>query len=512
VTASGASVLLLLEMRDVAKSFGATRALDGVSLCLAAGEVRALIGENGAGKSTLMKVLSGAVRPDSGSMTLGGERYAPRNPREARARGVAMIYQELALAPHLSVEANVMLGQERVRRGIINRAEHRRLVSEALALLEHPDIHPDARVGDLGVGAQQLVEVARALLSNARVIVFDEPTSTLSERDALRLFTIIDRLRRRGLGIIYISHFLEEVRRVAQTYTVVRDGRAVAAGDLAGAPMQSIIAQMVGRDLDELFPHVPHAQGEPILELEGLRAGKSANPARLALHRGEILGLAGLVGAGRTTLLRAIFGLRPVAEGSIRVGRFVGGYAPPRTRIAQGVGFSSEDRKGEGLALSRSIEDNVTYSALARHARWGWLKLNERRRRVAEWMSRLRVSATGPGQAVAALSGGNQQKVALARLLHQEADVLLLDEPTRGIDVGSKAEIYRMIGELAAGGKGILVVSSYLPELFGICDRIAVMSRGAICEARPVSAWTEHEVMEFATGGLAGGDSARQIG
>jgi ribose transport system ATP-binding protein len=498
----------LLEMRDVTKSFGATRALHGVSLELAAGEVRALIGENGAGKSTLMKILSGAYRPDKGSMMLLGMPYAPRNPREARAHGVAMIYQELALAPHLSVEANIMLGQERVRGGVIRRREHRRKVSEVLALLEHPDIHPEARVADLGVGAQQLVEVARALLSNARVIVFDEPTSTLTERDAERLFAIVDRLRSRGLGIVYISHFLEEVRRVARSYTVLRDGRAVASGQLSGTELNAIIAQMVGRDLDELFPHVAHWPGEPILELADFRSRGTSRPANLVLHRGEIVGIAGLVGAGRTTLLRAIFGLAPVVAGRIRVREFVGGYAPPRTRIAQGLGFSSEDRKAEGLALGRSIEDNMTYSALERHARWGWLKLRARRSEVARWISRLHVSATGPRQAVANLSGGNQQKVALARLLHQRADVLLLDEPTRGIDVGSKAEIYRLIGEEAAGGKAILVVSSYLPELFGICDRIAVMSRGALSQARPVSQWTEHEVMEFATGGAAGGESA----
>jgi ribose transport system ATP-binding protein len=488
-------------MQGVSKSFGATRALDGVSLDVDAGEVRALIGENGAGKSTLVKILSGAYRPDTGSMLLEGSSYAPRGPRDARARGVAMIYQELALAPHLTVEANVMLGQERVRAGLIRRGAHRRIVSEALALLEHPDIRPEARTGDLGVGAQQLVEVARALVSNARVIVFDEPTSTLAERDALRLFEIIDRLRRRGLAIVYISHFLEEVRRVAQTYTVLRDGRAVAAGALAGTPLKSIINHMVGRELDELFPNVPHAPGESILELDGLRVRKTARPASLAVRRGEILGIAGLVGAGRTRLLRTIFGLEPVLAGRIRVHQFQGGFAPPGRRIAQGVGLLSEDRKSEGLALQRSIEDNVTYSALRRHARWGWLKLKERRRDVARWIARLRISAAEPGESVERLSGGNQQKVALARLLHQQADVLLLDEPTRGIDVGSKAEIYRLIGEQAALGKAIVFVSSYLPELFGICDRIAVMSRGALCEARPVSGWTEHEVMDVATRG-----------
>ena len=486
-------------MRDVTKSFGATRALEGVSLGVDSGEVRALIGENGAGKSTLMKVLSGAHRPDSGTMTLAGEPYAPRGPRDARARGVAMIYQELALAPDLTVEANVMLGQERVRAGLIRRREHRKLVADALALLEHPDIRPEAKVGDLGVGAQQLVEVARALVSSARVIVFDEPTSSLSEHDAERLFAIVERLRGRGLAIIYISHFLEETRRVAQTYTVLRDGKAVAEGRLAETDLKSIIAAMVGRNLEELFPRVPHTPGEPILEIDQLLVRKSARPVSLVLRRGEILGIAGLIGAGRTTLVRSVFGLGPVAAGRIRVAQFTGGYTAPGKRIEQGVGFASEDRKTEGLALSRSIEDNITYSALKRHARRGWLKLKERRVEVAHWIARLRISATGPGQITANLSGGNQQKVALARLLHQRADVLLLDEPTRGIDVGSKAEIYRLIGEQAAAGKAILVVSSYLPELFGICDRIAVMSRGALSDARPVSDWTEHEVMDVAT-------------
>jgi ribose transport system ATP-binding protein len=492
---------VLLEMRGVSKSFGATRALEGVGLSVDVGEVHALIGENGAGKSTLMKVLSGAYRPDSGTMTLDGETYAPRGPRKALARGVAMIYQELALAPHLTVEANILLGQERVWAGLIRRREHRRIVAEALALLEHPDIRPDARVRDLGVGAQQLVEVARALVSNARVIVFDEPTSSLSERDAARLFTIINRLHQRGLAIIYISHFLEEVQRVAQAYTVLRDGRAVATGRLAATDLRAIIGHMVGRDLGELFPRVPHAPGQTILELTGLQGKGMRRPASLAVRRGEILGLAGLVGAGRTRLIRTIFGLEAVVAGTVRVAHFLGGHASPRQRIAQGVGFLSEDRKTEGLALSRSVEDNMTYPGLLRHARHGWLRLKERRAAVAAWMSRLRIAASGPLQPAGSLSGGNQQKVALARLLHQEADILLLDEPTRGIDVGSKAQIYRLLGELAAQGKGIVVVSSYLPELFGICDRIAVMSRGTLSEALPVDRWTEHQLMEVACRG-----------
>jgi ribose transport system ATP-binding protein len=491
---------VLLEMVGISKRFGATRALDGVSLRVERGEVHALFGENGAGKSTMMKILSGAYRLDAGTMTLGNSPYAPRNPRDARSAGVAMIYQELALAPHLSVEANVMLGQERVRAGLIRRSEHRRIVREVLELFEHPEISPKAVVSELSMGAAQLVQVARALVCSARVIVFDEPTSSLTEMDAERLFAVIDRLRQRGLAVVYISHFLEEARRVAQTYTVLRDGRSVAGGRLEETSLETIIAHMIGRQLTELFPRVPHSSGEPLLELKDVLRPATAAPANLRLHRGEVLGIAGLVGAGRTELLRSVFGLDSIVSGHISIAQHSGGYAPPRQRIEQGVGYLSEARKTEGLALCRSVEDNLTYPALNRHARWGWLNLNKRRAEVATWMEKLRIKARGPGQLAGELSGGNQQKVALARLLHQRADVYLLDEPTRGIDVGSKSEIYRLIGELAASGKAVLVVSSYLPELFGICDRIAVMTRGVLTEARPVSQWTEQSVMHVATG------------
>ena len=492
----------LLSMRGVAKSFGASVALDGVDLDLNAGEVHALIGENGAGKSTLMKVLSGAYRADRGTMTLGGSPYSPRGPREARGRGVAMIYQELAIAPHLSVEANVMLGRERSQFGMIARREHRRLVTEALELLEHPDIRPDAVAGELGVGARQLVEVARALVSDARVIVFDEPTSSLSEKDAQRLFEVIARLRAKGIAIVYISHFLEEVRRVAGRFTVLRDGRTVGTGAMSDVDLRAIVAMMVGRDLAEMFPRVPHEPGAAILDLSALRGATLPRDASLSLRRGEILGIAGLIGAGRTEMLRSIFGLDAVRSGSVKVDGVAAGRGSPRARIAQGLGFVSEDRKGEGLAMDQTIEDNLTYSSLHPYSRWGWLDLRSRRAAASRWMAAMRVKSRGPGQLIGGLSGGNQQKVAIARLLHQGADVLLLDEPTRGIDVGSKSEIYRRIGELAAEGKAILMVSSYLPELLGVCDRIAVMSRGVLSEARPVSEWTEHAIMEVATGGV----------
>ncbi|WP_235905538.1 sugar ABC transporter ATP-binding protein [Tautonia marina] len=494
----------LLAMRNVAKRFGASRALDGVSIDLYPGEVHALIGENGAGKSTLMKVLSGAYRPDEGEMRLDGEPYAPRGPREALAKGVAMIYQELAIAPHLSVEANVMLGQERTRLGMVRKGEHRRIVREAMKMLEHLDIRAEARAGSLSVGAQQLIEVARALVCEARVIVFDEPTSSLTERDAERLFAVIDRLKRQGLAIVYISHFLEEVQRVADRYTVLRDGRAVERGAMKGAALRGIIAAMVGRDLTEMFPKVPHEAGEPVLDLRGLAGRRLPRWADLTLHRGEVLGIAGLVGAGRTELLRAIFGLDEVRSGEVTIKGHSGSVAAsPRRSIREGIGFLSEDRKEEGLALGRSVEENLTLSALGRYARFGWLRLGSRRRETRQWIEAMRIRTQGPDQRIGALSGGNQQKVALARLLHQQADVLLLDEPTRGIDVGSKAEIYRMIGSLAAEGKAVIMVSSYLPELMGVCDRIAVMSRGVLGPARPVEEWTEHAIMEDATGGTA---------
>jgi ribose transport system ATP-binding protein len=490
----------LLVMYDVAKSFGASRALDGVSLELHPGEVLALLGENGAGKSTLMKILSGAYRPDSGSMTLGGSPYSPRGPRDALSQGVAMIYQELTIAPDLTVEANVMLGQERTSRGLIRRGEHRAIVAEALATLGHPDLRPEARAGSLSIGAQQLIEVARALVSKARVIVFDEPTSSLTERDARRLFEVIDRLKAKGIAIVYISHFLEEVRRVASRYVVIRDGRSVGSGVLDGTSFSEIIALMVGRELTELFPKIVRQAGEPVLDLSGLSGRKLPKGADLVLHRGEVLGISGLVGAGRTELLRAIFGLDPIKSGQIRIKGDLVSRSNPHARIAQGVGLLSEDRKGEGLALGRSIEDNLTYPSLGRHSRWGWLNLKARRVEAVRWMKALRVKAGGPLEPIGRLSGGNQQKVALARLLHQDADILLLDEPTRGIDVGSKAEIYRLIGEQAASGKAVLMVSSYLPELMGICDRISVMSRGVLSEARAVEDWTEHSIMEVATG------------
>jgi ribose transport system ATP-binding protein len=488
-------------MEHIHKRFGSTQALRGVSLEVMPGEVHALVGENGAGKSTLMKILSGAERPDGGQMALDGQPYRPSGPQEARLRGVAMIYQELALAPHLDVEANVMLGLEEQAWGFLRHRAHRRRVHEALATLAHPEIRPQTPVHRLSAGACQLVEVARALVVDARVIVFDEPTSSLTRRDTAHLFELIERLRDRGVSIVYISHFLEEVQRVADHYTVLRDGRTVDGGHVAGTPLAVIIEKMVGRSLRDLYPTVPHQVGPPLLEVRNLAGTPLPAQVSFTVHRGEILGVFGLVGAGRTELLRTLFGLEPVQAGEVRLHSLPVTGASPREQIAHGVGYLSEDRKREGLALTQSIADNMTYSWLRPYVRAGWLSRGRRRGAVLAWLERLRVRCRGPEQAVVELSGGNQQKVALARLLHQQADLLLLDEPTRGVDVGSKAEIYRLIGELAAQGKAVLVVSSYLPELVGICDRLAVMTRGRLSAARAVADWTEERIMAVATGG-----------
>jgi ribose transport system ATP-binding protein len=494
-------------MRGVSKRFGATRALHRVSLEVRPGEVLALVGENGAGKSTLMKVLSGAHPPDEGEMRLDGEPYRPRNPLDARRSGVAMIYQELSLAPHLSVMENILLGIEPTAGPLVRWPEMRRRATAALREIGIGDMPPETPVRQLSVAQQQMVEIARSVALESRVLVLDEPTSSLTRRDIDRLFSLIRSLRARGKSIIYISHFLEEVQEISDRFAVLRDGESVGEGNTADTPIDRIIAYMVGREVTDLYPRSPRRDdGEVILEVRNLAGTTKPQSASLTLRRGRVLGIAGLMGAGRTELMRAIFGLARVSGGEIRVAAYSGAAGPNR-RWSQGVGMVSEDRKQEGLALGLSIADNLTLSCLMGLGPGGLVLPSRQRAAAMPWINRMPIKCASPAQRVAALSGGNQQKVAIARLLHADVDVLLLDEPTRGIDVGSKAHIYRVIDELAAGDaaagrrpKAVLMVSSYLPELLGVCDEIAVMTRGRLGPTRPVADWNEHELMLAATG------------
>ena len=505
-------------MRGVRKAFGATIALDGVDLAVRGGEVCALVGQNGAGKSTLMSVLAGATTPDAGTMLLNAAPYTPRNPRDARKSGVAMIYQELSLAPHLSVMDNIALGVEPSsngvlgRLGFVNRDSVERTARAALDQLGHPDIPIDAPARDLSPASQQLVEIARALAWGCQVLVLDEPTSSLAHGDVRRLFDLIGRLKQQGLAIVYISHFIEEVMQVSDRFVVLRDGLNAGEGQTAQVSASHIVSLMIGRTLEDLYPHRPRAVGEPVLELKELTA-LHLEPVSFAVYRGEVLGIAGLLGAGRTRLLRGLFGLDAVKSGTVKLGVYTG-PSTPAVWWQRGMGMLSENRTGEGLATSLSIADNMTLTRL-RGLGPGFFVSPARQQRAARtWIDRIGIRAASVTQSVASLSGGNQQKVAVARLLHHDVDVLVLDEPTRGIDVASKAQIYALIDELVrrpgpigpgtsgpiGPGKSVLIVSSYFPELLAVCDRIAVMSRGRLGAPRPASEWTEHALLLEASG------------
>jgi len=520
-----------LRLEAITKHFGATIALDSVDLEVAPGEVHALIGENGAGKSTLMNVLSGTVVPDSGSMIVDGTPYSPRGQADARAVGIAHIHQELALCAHLSVAENIAMGIEPSRSGWLRRDAMNERAAALLAEFGRSEIKPAMRVASLSLADRQVVEICRALARDARILLMDEPTSSLQRADVERLFETVRRLRDRGIAIIYISHFLEEVREIASRFTVLRDGRTVGSAELTSVRDEELISMMVGAQTRVSVPHqagrepqaglnvtgVPEpqeampqprsrlnvaqtllsVQPEVLLEVENLSAPPRLRVASFILHRGEILGIAGLVGSGRSDLVRTLFGLQRASGGVVRLR---GQELKTLARIQNGFGYLSEDRKGEGLALQLPIADNVTMSRFATCSRGGWIDRRQQNAQTQDVATHLRIKAPGPRGIVGKLSGGNQQKVALARLLHQDPDILLLDEPARGIDIGSKADIYREIARLASEGKGIVMVSSYLPELLAVCDTIAVMTRGRLSPARPASEWTADSILQSAIG------------
>jgi len=490
-----------LVARSVGKSFGEARVLEVVSLELRNGSIHAMLGENGAGKSTLMKILAGVERPSAGTLELDGVPYAPNGPVDARRRGVAIVHQELSLCPHLTVAENIVLGSEPRRAGLFSRTDAVARARRALALVEERTrpLSPLARVSELSAAEQQLVEIARALSADdCRLLILDEPTTSLGHDDTERLFQVLEALRDRGLTILYVSHFLDEIRRIADDFTVLRDGKLVTSGRIRETTNQELVAAMAG----EAVEHRARAagpRGEVILSLAGVAGVRLPRDASLELHRGEVLGIAGLMGSGRTELLRAIFGLDRVKRGEIRVAAAVGPASPAR-RLRQGLGLVSEDRAREGLALERSVAENLTLSKLGPLGRFGFLSLRRERELVSGFIERLGIRTRGPDQRVRELSGGNQQKVALGRLLYHDVDVLLLDEPTRGIDVRSRAELHALFGELAARGKALLVVSSHFDELLTVCDRIAVMHKGVLGAPEPALGRSERELLTAAAG------------
>ena len=490
----------ILQVSNISKRFGATHALKNVSFRVEAGEVHTLIGENGAGKSTLMKILSGAYTADSGDLELDGKTFVPENPLYARKCGIAMIYQELNLAPNLTGEENILLGEEPSRLGWLNRSRQRELARRALAELNHPKIPLGIPVNLLTIAEQQIIEIARALARQPRVLIMDEPTSSLTRIDTENLFGVIERLKQRGVSIVYISHFLEECQRICDRYTVLRDGESVGTGEMKKSDLDEIIHLMVGREMKEIYPRIDHTIGEPVLEFQNIAGMTKPRSVSLQLREGEIFGIAGLIGAGRTETLRAVFGLDRIKGGVIFVDGNPSTHRSPAQRLAENIGFLSENRKEEGLLLNRSVADNTTLTDFKPVSRMGFIRKRKQFSVTSDWIRKLSVKARSPAQPMMELSGGNQQKIAMARLLQHDANILLLDEPTRGVDVGSKAQIYRLIGELARRGKAIIFVSSYFPELLGICDTIGVMCRGELSELRPADEWTEHGIIAAAVG------------
>ena len=474
-----------LRMAGIEKRFGSTRALGNVSLSVGPGEALALIGENGAGKSTLMKILAGAIAPDRGHVEIDGVVTPLDSPLSARRAGIALIYQELNLAPDLTVEANILLGLERSRFGWLDRRSMRAMAREALSQLDQEAIPLDARAGDLSIGEQQLVEIARALTHRPKALALDEPTSSLTAKDAQRLFRALRKLKEEGVSLIYISHFLEELHEVCDRFTVLRDGEVALSGGLEGTPMTAIVNAMVGRELDDIYARSERQFGDPALELRSVSGSIKPESVSCAVRQGEVFGVAGLIGAGRTETLRSVFGLDPIEGGEILVMGEADRGRSTRDRIAQGMGMLSEDRKVEGLALNRSVADNLCMSAWERTSAFGCLRNRRQMQVTQEWVEKLAIKVNSVAGPIEELSGGNQQKVAIGRLLFQGARILLLDEPTRGIDVGSKAQIYHWIDRAACEGASVVFVSSYLPELLGVCDTIGVMCRGAMVAIRP---------------------------
>jgi ribose transport system ATP-binding protein len=486
-------------LRGVTKRFPGVLAVDDVDLEIERGQVHvlAVAGENGAGKSTLMRLLSQVERPDSGSVTMEGRPVDFHGPKHAQALGIAMVHQEFALAPHLSVAENLFLGREPGRGGFVNRRAELR---DAGALLGRVGLRVEPRrlVATLTVAQQQLVEIAKALAVDARVVILDEPTATLTEGEIEELFAVIRSLKEDGIAVLYISHRLDEIFRISDRVTVMRDGQVVATTPTAELDEDALVRRMVGRDIENLYPKPDVAPGDTVLKVEHVTRAGVLEDCSFSVRAGEIVGFAGLVGAGRTELARAVFGADRADRGTIELDGRPVHVTSPRAAIELGIGYLSEDRKRDGLALQLGVDQNITLAELP--TRGGLIDLRAERRTAIRRRDQLRIRTPSLRRRVAVLSGGNQQKVVVAKWLETRARVLFFDEPARGIDVGAKAELFALVGELAQEGRAIVLISSYLPELLNLCDRIVVMREGRVAGELERDAFSEERVIALATG------------
>ncbi|MFG6488503.1 sugar ABC transporter ATP-binding protein [Roseateles sp. BYS78W] len=490
----------LLRTLGVCKRFDNVVALSGVALEVRRGEVHAICGENGAGKSTLMKILSGVYTPDEGEIHFDGEPVRIGGLAHAQALGIVMIHQELNLVPHLSVAENIWLGREPRRGWFVDRGRQRdgaRVCLQRLGV----DIDPDAQVSSLSIAQQQMVEIAKALSMQARLLIMDEPTSSLGEADAARMLKVVQDLKREGVGILYISHRLDELDHIVDRVTVLRDGQYIATRDWARTSINEIVSLMVGRELNQQFPPATRQpRSEVMLKTRGLRREGAFGPVDFELRRGEILGFAGLVGAGRTEVARAIFGADPVDAGDIELAGERLRVRSPRDAIAAGIAYVSEDRKAHGLAVKMSVAQNITLAHIgAVSNRLGFIDASRERATAQHYIEQLGIRTPTPDQPARLLSGGNQQKVVIAKWLLRRARVVLFDEPTRGIDVGARYAIYELMDQLAAQGVGVVLISSDLPEIMGLTDRVAVFRQGQLAGTLQTRDCSQQDIMQLAS-------------
>jgi ribose transport system ATP-binding protein len=494
-------VTSLISVRDVSKSFPGVKALDGVRFDLQPGEVHALMGENGAGKSTLMKILAGVYQKDSGEVLLDGKAVDIQSPAHAQSLAIGIIHQELHLMGHMTAAQNIYLGREpRKMGGWFLDDDQLNRNAQALFSRMNLDLAPSAMIGDLTVAKQQMVEIAKALSYKSRVLIMDEPTAALNNAEIEELFTIIRQLKSEGVGIVYISHKMDEIQRIADRVTVLRDGSYVDTVP-ARTPMPEVIAMMVGRRLETSVKTVPSTMDNDVmLDVRGLRRGRVIRDVSFSVRRGEILGFAGLMGAGRTEVARAIFGADPIEAGEVRVRGNLISLRSPEDAVQAGIGYLSEDRKHFGLATGMDVESNITLPSLRRWLKWGvFLKKSAIQDISQQMVDKLRIKTPSLTQTAKLLSGGNQQKVVIAKWLVQDCDVLIFDEPTRGIDIGAKNEIYKLLNDLAAQGRAIIVISSELPEVLLLSHRVLVMCEGRITGEVHGSEATQENLMALAT-------------